>query len=125
MAKILIVDDQVDVAAMIKQVLEEDGHHCTVELAGADLLARIAGTDYDLAITDIVMPDIDGIAVIRYLVAKHPQTRILAISGNTGNLPAPIGLLLSRAHGAGQILYKPFSPSELRNTVTRALAETA
>jgi CheY-like chemotaxis protein len=70
------------------------------------------------------MPEVDGIAVIRYLTAKHPHTRILAISGSTGNLPAPIGLPLSRTHGVEQVLYKPFSPSELRSTVARALANS-
>jgi CheY-like chemotaxis protein len=77
---------------------------------------------YDLVITDIVMPEMDGLEVIRALSQKTPRIKVIAISGGTFRLDQDNLLSLARAMRVQEILKKPINYEELSMTVNNVLA---
>jgi CheY-like chemotaxis protein len=122
MAHILVVDDNPQLLGAMEKILERDGH--TTQLAGdgnAALRLANSGTP-DLVLTDMYMPDADGIEMILALKRTCPQTRIVAMSGG-GYLARDSILAVARRLGAHAILTKPFSHTELIAAVDEALRE--
>jgi len=118
---ILIVDDEPDVRRSLRKRLEKVGH-CVVEAADGRAAAEQARTTPpDLVITDIIMPDTDGIETIATLRQNAPHLRILAISGG-GRTGRTDFLQYARKLGADDILAKPFSSDTLHAKVD-ALAD--
>ena len=101
--------------------LTEDGHAVTAAATGPEALAALGQNVYDLVLTDIVMPDMDGLELIRGIRANQPGVVIVAMSSG---LPGLRDQLLRAAEGLGaaEIIAKPFSPAALRNKVTELLA---
>jgi CheY-like chemotaxis protein len=122
MARILVIDDDEDVRAVLRGVLEQAGHEVVVAangVEGIDAFRRLAA---DLVITDIVMPEKEGIETIRDLVEEFPNARIVAMSGGGKRLNRDNALFTASEIGAYKILRKPFEPSELLSSVQMALA---
>ena len=124
MKRILVIDDDAHVRVTLGAILgrlgfevvsAEDGRE------GLDLFQQLAP---DLVITDIIMPEQDGIATIARAREQSPQTRIIAISGG-GRLGNSDMLKLARAAGADDILAKPFAVADLIAVVTRTLGTAA
>jgi CheY-like chemotaxis protein len=101
---------------------ERDGHEVVLALDGAAALAAFKADDFDLVITDIMMPSIDGLQVLRTLRQEIHQPKIIAISGND-LLPGPGYLSIAEMFGAVETLQKPFSNEQLTMTVRRVLGE--
>lgn len=120
MAKILVVDDEPDLVRFVRRALENDGHQVTTALGGADGL-RIALADApDLVVLDLLMPDVDGRAVLRALLAIHPEQRVLVLSAEA-DVGARVGVLEA---GAVDFLAKPFAVRELVLRVTSRLGSS-
>ncbi|NVK19711.1 MAG: response regulator [Methylocystaceae bacterium] len=121
MANLLIVDDDIAILLIMKTSLIEAGFQVQSAENGHDALGMLKQSKYDLLITDILMPEIDGLAVIDKAIAKNPDISILAISG--GGADKDGGDLLDAAltSGADAILQKPFRPDELVRTVRAIL----
>jgi len=117
MAKILVIDDEPSVRASIEQVLKLAGHKVILAAEGLEGVSRYRTELPDLIITDIFMPDQDGVETINQLRKLVPQVPIIAISGN------PRGDVLSVAQqlGAVAVFEKPFSASELLSAVEKAI----
>lgn len=82
MADILVVDDQPELAELLRTVLEEDGHAAEAVQGGQDALERLAQRRYDLVVCDLQMPDIDGAAVYRAIAAlTPPRPAVLFMTG--------------------------------------------
>jgi len=125
MAKVLVVEDSAAVRLAVTEVIEQAGH--TVESAengriAIDLLEREV---FDLIVTDVLMPEADGVEVIKAVRARHSGTRVLAMSGGAPNLPAGYALKMAEMFAADAVLFKPFLNEELEKAVTRLLSETA
>jgi CheY-like chemotaxis protein len=122
MAHILVVDDNEIVRRVIKQTLEFEGHDVAVAEDGGRALDRFRDRVADLVITDIVMPEKEGIQTILELRMLETEVKILAISG--GGLFSP-GAYLSSARmlGADGSLVKPFSARELIEAVDDLLVD--
>ena len=123
MARILVIDDDVQVRGAVRRILERAGH--TVEDVGngdAGLQAH-RERPADLIITDIFMPERDGIETVRQLRRESPQVKIIVISGGdrtqTMDLRKDAELL-----GAARSLRKPFELSELVRAVDELLGES-
>lgn len=120
MAKILITDDDLHVRAMMRLTLEMKGHRCAEAGNGDEALAAYAAQAFDLVITDILMPVRDGLETIIDLKRENPHVKIIAISSG-GQNGTDAYLRVARHIGATAVILKPFSQSELRNTVEEVL----
>jgi DNA-binding response OmpR family regulator len=119
MARILLVDDEEPIRAFLKRGLEVDGHEVTVAIDGADGLDRLreAGGAFDLLLTDIRMPMMDGIALALAAKRDHPNVTVLLMTGFADQRERANGL-----EGVVlDVLTKPFSLSDLRAKVAQAL----
>lgn len=117
----LIVDDEETLRRVIQIVLEEAGHRVLTAENGSAALAILAGEPVDLVISDIVMPETDGIELVREIRAKYPAVKIISMSGGGNYLTAALCLKLADQMGASAILSKPFMPAELMERVEEAL----
>jgi CheY-like chemotaxis protein len=118
MASILLIDDMPAVRRAIATVLRSAGHQVTEASDGEEGLAAARSTSHDLVITDILMPKLDGTAVVMALTSANPRPKVLAISGGSGALSETDALRLA-ALRADATLPKPFENHELLATVDR------
>jgi len=124
MAHILVVDDNPQLRGAVEKMLQRAGH--TIRLAGDGRAAlRLVDTGTpDLVLTDMYMPDADGIETIMGLKRTCPDVRIVAMSG--GGYQAQDSILdVAQRIGAHAILTKPFSHTELTDAVEAALRDNS
>lgn len=117
--RVLVIDDQKQMLTTLGNLLRRAGHEVVLANSGREGLSRIAENDIEVLITDMLMPDMDGIEVIKTLRVKHPGLWIVAMSGGGRMLSANVALTLSRAFGADRVLYKPFRTAELLAALER------
>jgi CheY-like chemotaxis protein len=120
MARILIVDDDDAVLATMRKTLERAGHTITVASNGEDGLRLFRAAPTDLVITDLYMPEKEGIETIQDIRSEYPDAKILAVSG--GTISGTEGPLVdAELFGANASLAKPFTPEELQKMVEQLL----
>lgn len=122
MPRILIIDDEPLVRSVLRSILERNGHTVMDAPDGRAGLALWRHTPSDLVITDIFMPETDGIEVILQLTCIWPQAKIIAMTGGDKkgdftSLVAPAALQL----GAQHILVKPFTKQTLLAAISAVL----
>lgn len=123
MARILVVDDEPQVRGFLRRCLEKLGHE-VIELADGKHASRThAENPVDLMITDLFMPERDGLHTIFELHQNCPELRIIAISGGAvdSRFSGPDMLRIASRLGACKILEKPFGVEQLQETVSDAL----
>ena len=120
MAKIIIVDDDAQLRDSLRKALQRAGHEAWTAEDGAVGLGLIREHAADLVITDILMPEKEGIETIQALRGEDPDLPIVAISG-AGTAEEGGPLLDAQLFGASATLAKPFSLQELLETVERVL----
>lgn len=120
MAKILLIEDMKGVRDSLTMILERSDHTVIQAENGAAGLKLASGARFDLIITDILMPEVDGIEVIMKLKDQTPtnSTPILAISGGGASVSAENALTLARTF-ADEVLAKPFSRDDILSVVER------
>ncbi len=116
MAAILVADDGKGMRDMIRMVLERAGHQVVEAINGNEALAAVRRVALDLVVTDIIMPDCDGIEAITLIKREKPAIKILAISGG-GQAHAMDLLTLAPMAGADATLAKPFRTAALLNII--------
>ena len=120
MARILLIDDDDGLRQALEIWLGRQGHEVEQATNGGDGLARLAEAGFDLIITDIIMPDVEGIETIIDIRKSHPDLPIIAMSG--GGSGEPSSLLRPAEHlGASATLRKPFRISELEEAIAKVL----
>ncbi len=123
MAKILVFDDEPSILLMLKKLLEKSGHEVEVALNGKEGMTLFEKNKPDLLITDIIMPEKEGLETIYELRRSHPELKIIAISG--GGRIGPDGYLPgARLMGANAVFTKPLIPKEFLQVVSDLLGET-
>jgi CheY-like chemotaxis protein len=120
MTDILIIDDDADVRYSLERVLVSSGYTVTSAADGRKGLACCKEKRPDIIITDILMPNIDGIETILQLRALYKDLPILAISGGWRN-NKPDLLKIAAQLGATEILAKPFGPKDLLSAIAKCL----
>lgn len=110
---VLVVDDEAAILLAVRAVLEHFGHRVTCALGGTAALQQMAAHRYDVIVTDIYMPDIDGAHLIREARRLAATARIVAISGGGVYMGAEETLQVAQRLGATAVLQKPFNPSEI------------
>lgn len=122
MARILVIDDNRQIRAIILKACQSWGHHVR-DAADGMVATRLMETGcFDLVITDIHMPVMDGIEVLTSLRNDAAKVRILAISGGWSGREKEEVLLDAEMLGADAVLSKPFSLDELRSAVDGLLS---
>ena len=121
MAHVLVMDDEEELRRVLVRALERAGHEVSGAENGADGLREIKAHAVDLVVTDLVMPEMDGLEFMRELGRLRPGTRVIAISGggiwDKASLLAVAGML-----GAVKTLSKPFELGEFLKLVDEVLA---
>jgi DNA-binding NtrC family response regulator len=123
-ATILIIEDDPGVRRVLIHTLQLAGHDVHAVDNGRDGLRAVAERAPAIVVTDIVMPDSDGLEVIRLLKTDHPNVAIIAISGG-GMICRTTYLELAHLLGAQVTLQKPVLPSDLVFAVNELLETTA
>jgi CheY-like chemotaxis protein len=119
MSRILVVDDDAMVRTTIRRML--GGHEVVEAENGAVALEALARQGFDLVITDLMMPERAGIALIGDIRARGQAPKILAISGG-GRMSGSDLLPAAQAAGADAVLAKPFRKAELVRVIAALLA---
>jgi CheY-like chemotaxis protein len=116
MAHILIVDDEEMDRLLGRTVLEDAGHLLLYAPDGEVALRAYQNNDIDLVITDLAMPNLDGLRLIEQIRAEDDRALIIAVSGvSADQLEWAVSL------GASRTLQKPYAPPELLEAVTQTL----
>ena len=116
---VLVADDDGDILALVKTVLERSGHEVMTAGDGVEALALARERRPDLAVLDISMPELDGLEVLRRLRADDATSElpVVLLSARAQESDVELGF----AAGASAYLRKPFSPHELSDRVGRLL----
>ncbi len=123
MAKILVFDDEPSILLMIKKMLEKIGHEVDIASNGREGMELFEKNKPDLLITDILMPEKEGLETIFELRRKYSELKIIAISG--GGRIGPEGYLPSaKLFGADMVFQKPLIQKEFLQAVSLLLNET-
>jgi CheY-like chemotaxis protein len=121
MARILLIEDDELFRDTVLQFLELD-HHRVVEAAdGAAGLKRYAEGSFDVVLTDILMPGLDGAQVITRIRERNPQQPIVAMSGGRRVLSPEFNLQTAALAGATVQIAKPFSRQQLQAALNSAM----
>jgi CheY-like chemotaxis protein len=121
MANILLVDDNIPFIKSQSEFLRYAGHSVSTAGDGKEAMDLVANNNFDIIITDLVMPEKEGIEIIIELSQTAPKIKIIAMSGG-GRVNATDYLTLARQVGASDTLAKPFTGDELLAAVSRALS---
>lgn len=122
MARILLIDDDDAVRSMISQILAHYGHTVIEAQNGKIGLELFPGSNADLVITDLVMPEAEGIEVLAALRKMTPPVKVIAISGGGRHNPNEY-LNVARLLGASKMLAKPFSTEALMAAVNELVPD--
>jgi DNA-binding NtrC family response regulator len=118
MAQILVIDDNADLRAFLEQVLTPAGHKVILAADGKEGVKQCRASTVNLVITDLFMPNQEGLETIVELHKDFPQVTIIAMSGRSS---ASTMLSIARRLGAVAVLEKPFQSEQLLSEVERAL----
>ena len=119
--RILVIDDDAGVRETIRQTLDERGYEVITAVNGALGLAAFRDAPPDLAITDIIMPVMEGLQTIRALRCERPEMPIIAMSAGARGARHDL-LEIARQLGVWEIVVKPFDPDDLAALVESCLA---
>lgn len=120
MARILIVDDELNLRCLLNRALARFGHEVAEASDGKEALKRLAKETFDLLVTDIIMPEVEGIDLILQSHRRFPNMPILAMTG--GGRVRPDGYLRTAVlAGAKRALAKPFAIPEFVAAVGECL----
>ena len=120
MARILVIDDDVMIQRMLKQALTLLGHEVAQAFDGREGVQLCHASPPDVVLTDILMPNQDGLQTIRELRRTCPEVWIIAMSGGSRTWPELDALPFAARFGARRVLYKPFGHDELKAALHEA-----
>lgn len=120
MAKILVIDDEEQMRYLLTKMLMRDDHEVCVAQEGKEGVQKFYELKPDLVITDIVMPNKDGLEVIAEILTTSPNQPIIAMSGGRRILAANLNSV--KIIGVKGILQKPFTYQQLQEVIRVALS---
>jgi len=116
--KVLVIDDEEIVRISCRRALTPEGYEVSQAKNGIEGLQMLEKERYDLVLTDLKMPDMDGIEVLRIIRKKWPEVQVIIITGYQTVDTAVKSIKL----GAFDYIEKPFTPDALVSAVTNAMA---
>jgi two-component system, OmpR family, response regulator len=119
--RVLIVDDDEAMHKLLNTILKSDQRAIENAFTGDEALALVSANAYDLVLTDIYMPGMDGLTLLKHIRAAQPQTSVIIMTAQT----TPANVLESFSNQAFAYISKPFSRSGISDLVTNALSTPA
>lgn len=121
--KVLVVDDELSMREFLEILLENQGYDVTIANGGTDAVAKLNASDttYDLVLTDLKMPQVDGIQLLEFVKKKHPATDVILMTAFSTTENAIKAMKL----GAFDYLTKPFKVDEVSVVVQRCIEKRA
>ncbi len=120
MARILVVDDDVIIREAVGRLLSRAGHEVDEAVNGKEAMSALDAHSYQVVVTDINMPEMDGIEVIAALRRARAGIPVVAMSGG-GLMPKDLLLANADLMGAVEVIMKPFEANQMVGAVERAL----
>jgi two-component system, NtrC family, response regulator AtoC len=117
--RLLVIDDDAVTRELLTEVLQDEGYSVEACESGKRALERTAEDAFDLAITDVRMPEMDGIAVTQALKKRQPALQVIVMTA-FGSVETAVEAI---RHGAFDYVSKPMNLDEIKSTVRRALTE--
>ena len=119
MARILLAEDDAATRDLVQRALGLEGHEVVVTQDGVEALEKLQASParYDVLVTDVQMPGLDGIALVEKGLAANPKLRVVLMSGFVGELDRATHLKAKIA----RVITKPFTLEEIRSAVRAAL----
>jgi CheY-like chemotaxis protein len=124
MPRILLVDDDESFRPMLHETLERFGYEVVVAVNGNEALDRYRERPADLVLTDVIMPEKEGLETIREIRREWPDAKIIAMSGGGRTTPENY-LKMAQNMGAAKVLTKPFSNRDLLDAIEGVLGRRA
>lgn len=120
--RVLLIDDEQMVRKLVRKMLERSGHEVTEAENGRLGLQQLKTGAFDLVITDIIMPEMEGVETLMTVREQHPGVKVIAMSGGgrTGNIDF---LSAAQKLGAAAILHKPFTLAALAGAIEQAFGK--
>jgi CheY-like chemotaxis protein/glycine cleavage system H lipoate-binding protein len=115
--RILVVDDEPPVCKSVSNALAIEKYAVDTALSAEEALGKTERAQYDIIITDLMMPGLSGMDLLQIVAAKMPETKVIMITG----YPSVKSAVEAMRLGAFDYIPKPFTPNELRSLVSRAL----
>ena len=120
MARVLVIDDEASIRKLLRSILELDGHEVEEADDGSSGIKKYRQNPSDLVITDLIMPEKEGIETIVELKREFPRLKVIAVSG--GGVVGPSTYLkMAQKVGADRVFEKPFGFDEMRDAVAELL----
>ena len=119
MARILLADDDRGALDLVRRALEMDGHSVTTADDGNEALAHLGGATFDVLVTDVQMPGLDGIALAKAAVAQRPGLKMVMMSGYPDILEQARDIKCASL----RLVAKPFPIEHIRKEIRELLAE--
>ncbi|MEE8431666.1 MAG: sigma-54 dependent transcriptional regulator [Candidatus Desulfatibia sp.] len=117
MSKILIIDDNPDILKLIVDILETNDYEVAAALGGEAGIRELENDEYELVLTDLIMPDVGGMEVLDHLIAKSAKTLCIILTGH-GSIKSSVEAIKK---GAFDYITKPVSASDILLSVEKAL----
>ncbi len=115
--RVLVVDDEPEICHLIEQVLKREGYQVDVSFSGIDALQMLKSFNYHLLLTDLEMPEVNGLELIKKAKKECPEIRAIMVTGN-----ASVDIAIrSLRHKIDGYIKKPFNISKLRKVVRQTL----
>jgi two-component system response regulator HydG len=115
--RILLVEDDLSLAAMLAMELKRRGHDVDAAKSGAEAVKKLGASEYDAVVTDLKLGDMDGLEVLKRAKARSPETEVLVMTGH-GSIDTAVAAMRA---GAFDYLTKPVEPEELNMVLDKAL----
>ncbi len=122
MAHILLVEDSPEVSLSVREILASAGHSVEDAASGKEALKKLKASRFDAIVSDIWMPEMDGIALLKEIRGAGNEIPVVVISGGAPNAPLTYTAPLAATFGANMVVYKPFERAELLKAIDNVLS---
>ncbi len=123
MAHILLVEDSPEVSLSVSEILASAGHTTVEAASGKEAIKKLRGAQFDAIVSDIWMPEMDGIELLKEIRGSGNNIPVVVISGGAPNAPLTYTAPLAATFGANVVVYKPFEKAELLKALETVLAD--
>ncbi len=117
---ILVIDDEPQIRSLLSEMLKKAGYSVILAADGKEGISLYKENSIDLVITDIIMPDKEGLEIIRELKRNYPDIKVIAMSGGGAGKPEDY-LSMAEKFGAKRILRKPFTMQDVMGAVSELI----